>query len=365
VRKHPVILASLALQTLALAIGTCATGLAAETPAFYYQAVSMQELFARPAEVTSAERVQKAQALSFYRDVDLDGLKVSGFMASRKASAEPAMDYRTYLGLRYREAIANSVQLSGHTFYGAASYDGDNSYADPQGGALPEDVRAARKPIGEWLGSDWQLQKQLANGLALQAGLEYRQPVATHLLEDRHVFGSLATVEDPAAARRTVGLNAGSRIALAQNLAIDAQMHTGPDSAGYEVGLSGQPKGGVKAGVSYAVQQISDPLAAGSGSSLERRLARVQVAVPFFAERVSTAFELQHDAVAGALILHGRRDFVIGNVTLASGQLVRDTSLSVGVQNVFDIRGVNEASAPVPFLPADGRRLRLDLKRTF
>jgi len=366
VKNSLVRLAALTLPSLAL-FAAAPGAHAADTRPFYYQPLTLQETFAPPAQVTAADRVQREQALNFYKGLDLDNVKVSGFMASRRSSgaADPATDYRTYVGVRYHDALTESMQLSSHTFYGAGSYDGDNSYADPKSGALPEDVRADGKAVGEWLGSDWQVKTQSSGGHTLQAGLEYRQPVAMHLLEDRHLFGNLASAEDPATAHRSVGLNAGSSIAVAKDVAIHAHVRSSAETSGYDVGLTHQPKSGIRAGASYAVQQISDPLSSPHAPGLERRLARVNVAVPFFSDRFSTAFEVQHNDVESTLIPQGRRDFVVGNLTVASGRLVRHTHLSLGVQNLFDTRGVNDGGVAIPFMPADGRSVRLDLKRMF
>ena len=112
----------------------------------YIQPVNLQTLFASPVDVSSVDRIEREQALNFSKNLDLDEFRLTGFVASRRPEASPVAtaDYRTYLGLRYQDTVADSVQLSGHTFYGAGSYDGDNSYVNPNSGALPDEVRAER-----------------------------------------------------------------------------------------------------------------------------------------------------------------------------------------------------------------------------
>jgi len=273
-------------------------------------------------------------------------------------------DYRTYLGLRYQDTVADSVQLSGHTFYGAGSYDGDNSYVNPNSGALPDEVRADGKPVGEWLGTDWKVNTKLFDRQSVQAQVEYRQPLTTHLFDENHIFGNLASAEDPAA-RKSVGVSAGSSLALVQDVSLNARIRLDTNTTGYEVGMEHARQGGVRTGVSYAAQQISDPLSTSSAWTLQRRLTKVNIGVPFLSNRFTTAFELQYNDIAGPMLPEGRRNFVLGNLSVASGQLVRDTRVSFGLQNVFDTRGVNQTGQAIPFMPQDGRSLRLDLKRTF
>ena len=321
----------------------------------YIQPLNYQALFAPPLEPTSTERIEREQALNFHKNVDVDQFKFTGFIASRRrqSSSEAVPDYRTYLGLRYQETLADAVQVSGHTFYGAGTYDGDNSYVNPQSGAPPDEVRTGGKPIGAWVGTDWQVNTRLFSRQTVQAKVEYRQPLETPLFE-----------MDPTA-RKAVGFSAGSSYALAGDISLNARVRLDSAASGYEVGMERKRSSGVRTGLSYGVQQLSDPLALTDTAALQRRLTKMNVSVPLLSNKVATAFELQYNDIAGPLLPQGRRDFVIGNLTVASGQIVHDTSLSLGLQNVFDTRSVDESGQAIPFMPSDGRSVRLDVKRTF
>jgi len=323
--------------------------------AAYIQPLNYQALFAPPVEPTSTDRIEREQALNFYKNLDVDQFKFTGFIASRRrqSSSEGVPDYRTYLGLRYQETLADAVQVSAHTFYGAGTYDGDNSYVNPKSGALPDEVRADGKPIGAWVGTDWQVNTKLFNRQTVQAKVEYRQPVETPPFDT-----------DPTA-RKAVGFSAGSSYALPGDVSLNARVRLDGVASGYEVGMERKRSSGVRTGLSYGVQQLSDPLALTNTAALQRRLTRMDVSVPLLSNRIATAFELQYNDIAGPLLPQGRRDFVIGNLTVASGQIVHDTSLSFGLQNVFDTRGVDQSGQAIPFVPQDGRRLRLDVKRSF
>jgi hypothetical protein len=90
----------------------------------------------------------------------------------------------------------------------------------------------------------------------------------------------------------------------------------------------------------------------------------MSVGFPFWARRLSTALELQYHDIVSPLMGQGY-DFVVGNLTLASGELAKDTSLSFGMHDVIKAKEQTVSNQLMPFIPQDGRSLRLDLKRKF
>jgi hypothetical protein len=429
-------------------------------------------------EPSVAEKVEREQALSFYKSLQLDDdVVVTGFVASRKPhsadSLEPsvldhnAADYRTYLGVRYKHDLGDVLQLSGHTFYGAGTYDGDHSYVDPTDGALPDEVRSSGDPIGEWVGADWKVSSRLSSRHVVQTGIEYRQELGMQLFGQDALFGKSSIVDGENLRRRlgvvttsqlavtdSVSLNTGLRyggnyemshdsidprvevlyrpmsnatvkalfnqvdnapvsldraypavsvaedsnrirnyeLAYEQSVTernrvrlaayrynvegalagapadavatgLDSTAHV--DASGFEVGMERRQPGGTRASVSYAWQQTTDSVLSAVQGATGRHLTKLSVGVPLLSRKLSTAFELQYHDLVGPMLQEERRDFVIGNVTLANGELLRNTDLSFGVHNVFDVRDDQSGPQLIPFLPADGRSLRLDLKRKF
>ena len=86
--------------------------------------------------------------------------------------------------------------------------------------------------------------------------------------------------------------------------------------------------------------------------------------IPILPKRLSTSFEVQYVDVVGLLIGDRDRDYVIGNLTLVGGTVARDTSVTLGMHNVFDVRETGSVNQVLSFIPPDGRSVRIDVKRT-
>lgn len=426
-------------------------------------------------EPTVAEEVEREQALSFFKSLQLDdGLVVTGFVASRKPHSEDglepspldadAADYRTYLGVRYKRSIGDGLQLSGRTFYGAGTYDGDHSYVNPLDGALPDEVRSSGDPIGEWLGADWKLSSRLSPCHVVRTRVEYRQELGMQLFQQDELFGK-SNIVDNDQLRHKIGVVTTSEVAVTNAVSLNTGLRYGGDyetshdsvdprvevlyrpmqnatvralfdqvddapvssdraysavsvsedsnrirnyelayeqsvtdwnrvrlsayrynvegalagvsadtalisnaqidATGFEVGVERRQPGGTQTSVSYAWQQTTDSVLSAVHGAMGRHLTKLSVGVPILANRLSTAFELQYHDLVGPMLQDDRRDFLIGNLTFANGELLPDTNLSFGVHNVFDVREDQFGPQLIPFLPQDGRSLRLDLKRQF
>ena len=438
--------------------------------------VTPEELFApigAPKSSVAAD-VEREQALNYFNRLEIDDFTVSGFVASRKPQRSLAApgdslpqenaDYRTYLGLGYRRTLGDSVAVSGRTFYGSGTYSGDNSYVNPQGGVLPDEVRASAQSAGDWVGTDMNIASKLFERHDFNAGVEYRQQLTTDLFREERLFGATtATAEPP---QRKVDVVAKTEVSLAPGLALNTRLRydekptaqattidprvelryqprndatisavfdradhaavaydrASPlvnvaedfnrtrnyslayeqslssvdkvrvsafrygvngviadaassnwtafdtmaqiDSAGFEVGMERRQPGGTRSSLSYAYQQTNNSIGGLDQGSVGRHLTKMSVGFPFWARKLSTALEVQYHDIVSPMMGQGY-DFVVGNLTLASGELAKDTNLSFGMRDVIKARDEVVSNQLMPFVPQDGRSVRLDLKRKF
>ena len=136
------------------------------------------------------------------------------------------------------------------------------------------------------------------------------------------------------------------------------------DSAGFEVGMERRASGGARSSLSYAYQQTNNSIGGLDQGSVGRHLTKMSVGFPFWARKLSTALEVQYHDIVSPMMGQGY-DFVVGNLTLANGELAKDTNLSFGLHDVIKARDEVVSNQLMPFIPQDGRSLRLDLKRKF
>ena len=305
-------------------------------------------------------------ALSHFRRVEGDELQLSSFMASR--ASQDAANYRVYLGLGYKQELASFAKVTGRTFYGAGTYDGNNADGNP----LPEEVRAAGNPYGAWLGSNWQLESRLFEKHTFSAGMEYRQQVQMPLMEITEV---LARKDNLAMGQpvRKVGFVTRSRFALSSSTAINLRARvdetpaagatTSPfDQQLLEIGMEHSGPGGSRAQISYSWQSAHDT-AVESNGRVGQHLTRLRMDLPGLATRLQTGFELQYLEIVGPFDNGGDHDYLIGNLTLAGRDLTNRTRVSVGLNNLFGARETVSGMRLLSFIPPDGRSVRLDLVR--
>jgi hypothetical protein len=303
-------------------------------------------------------------ALSFFRKVDSDDLQLTSFVASR--AAQDAANYRVYVGLGYRQALASFAKFTARTFYGAGTYDGNN--AD---GSLPEEVRSASHPSGAWLGSNWQLESRIFEKHTFSAGVEYRQQVEMPLMQ---IAGVLARNDSLAASERVrkVGFTTRGRFALASGVAlnvrarVDEMPMTGAASPfeqqTFEVGMERSGPDGSRAQLSYAWQSAIDSIG-GSTARVAQQLTKLRMDIPGVSNRLQTGFELQYLQIVGPFDNGGDHDYLIGNLTLAGHDLTKRTHVSLGLNNLFGARETVSGARLLSFIPPDGRSVRLDLVR--
>jgi hypothetical protein len=377
-----------------------------------------------------AEAPAEVPQVSLLKRIEADDLSITSFLASREAAEFP--DYRVYLGVDYGTELGSLARLTSRAFYGTGTYDG----FDPNGPALPEEVRTSDAGPGQWVGADWKVESHAFSGHALSAGVEYRQELGPEALDFTTLLGrqdvSLAGQPD-----RKVGLVTNDKVALADNLSLNvrvrydeasnatasviaprAEMIYRPaetstlsavfdqapsastqaessrnyelgyrrslwqrntlklsayrritdanaqiDTSGFEVGMERNGFRGTRTRVSYGWQANADGLAGTANSSLAQHLAKMSMEVPILPKRLSTSFELQYVGLTGPLIGDSERQHVIGNLTLASGTVSRDTRVTFGMRNLFGAKPAGSGGPVTSFVPADGRSVRLDVER--
>ena len=350
------------------------------------------------------------------KQIDADDLNITGFLASRDATQFP--DYRVYLGVDYGADLGNLAKLTSRAFYGTGTYDG----FDPKGPALPEEVRSSGIGPGQWVGADWSVESRVFSRHALSTRVEYRQELSLGGLDIGSLMGRPAVTVGSLPERR-VGFITNDNVSLADNLSLnvrvrydeaassatsatpsaaiaprvelaykpaqnsmlnavfyrysaDGLMAYAPvpggalaganaqiDTSGFEVGLERNVFGGARTRLSYAWQSTTDWLAGSANGSLAQSLAKASMEVPILPKRLSTSFELQYIGLNGPLIGAGDRQHVIGNFTVASGTVSRDTRITFGMRNLFGAKPAGTSGPVTSFVPPDGRSVRLDVER--
>jgi hypothetical protein len=310
---------------------------------------------------------EQNKALSYFKKVEDDGLQLSSFMASR--AADDTANYRLYLGLGYSQNLTSFARFSGRTFYGTGTYDGSS-----ENGAIPDEVRTATDP-GAWLGSNWQVESKLFDKHSFFAGADYRQQVTMPLTGLSEVLARTDNIGIGQPARKAAFVTR-SRFVLSSEYALNVRTRfdegsgslnpTTPlattDTNRYEVGMERAVEGGSRTQLSYSWQSSSDTLA--RSTRIDQRLTKLRMDVPTFSTRISTGFELQYLNVLAPLDTFQSRDFVIGNLSIAGHDFSNRTRVSLGLNNVFDVKDNSaDAARLMSTVPVDGRTLRIDVVR--
>jgi iron complex outermembrane receptor protein len=138
-------------------------------------------------------------------------------------------------------------------------------------------------------------------------------------------------------------------------------------AVGGELGLEGHWTNGFRGRLSYALQRTEDALTHREVSNSPRHLAKLQLTVPLYRDKILAGFELLYASPVLTLRGESTKDQYLANVTLFSRKLVKGVELSVGVYNVFDTRiehpGAREHLQDV--IEQDGRSFRVKLTYQF
>ena len=119
--------------------------------------------------------------------------------------------------------------------------------------------------------------------------------------------------------------------------------------------------------VSYALQRSEDASTGQTLTNSPRHLAKANISVPFLAEKLVAALEIQYTSSREALLGGRAGGFGVANVTLLSRAWEKGPSLSLSIFNLFDKKYGDPGGAEhlQTVIPQDGRSFRAQVKYEF
>lgn len=119
--------------------------------------------------------------------------------------------------------------------------------------------------------------------------------------------------------------------------------------------------------VSYALQRSEDASTGQTLTNSPRHLAKANLSVPFLAEKLVAALEIQYTSSRETLLSGRAGGFGVANVTLLSRAWKRGPSLSLSIFNLFDKKYGDPGGAEhvQTVIPQDGRSFRAQVKYEF
>jgi outer membrane receptor for ferrienterochelin and colicins len=124
---------------------------------------------------------------------------------------------------------------------------------------------------------------------------------------------------------------------------------------------------GLLARTSYALQRGVNDETGGNLTSSPQHLAKLNLAVPIYKQKVFAGFELQYQSKTETLGGRHADDFLVANFTLFSRELLQGLEVSASVYNLFDTQygypGAGDHLQDV--LRQDGRSFRLKMTYKF
>ena len=173
------------------------------------------------------------EAHQFFSSLSYGDFTLSGFFNSRNKriptasfdtvfndGREETTDNRGYVDLKCDHSYNDNLRLRGRAYYDNYTYYGTypENHADP--GDPPAIVLNKDKAVGEWIGTEWQLNANVFDRHMLIAGAEYRENLRQEQLnydEDPRAY----YVQDNRSSR-TVSLFAQADVAIVTNLLLNA-----------------------------------------------------------------------------------------------------------------------------------------------
>jgi len=141
---------------------------------------------------------------------------------------------------------------------------------------------------------------------------------------------------------------------------------------GVEAEVEGKWKSGVQTRASYAFQVAKDDHSGSILPDSPRHMAKANLIVPCYRDKVFTGVELQYMSSRNTLPTDTRpvgrtKGFLLTNLTLFSRKLVEGVELSGSIYNLFDVRYADPGSGEhtQEVLPQDGRLFRIKLTYQF
>lgn len=136
---------------------------------------------------------------------------------------------------------------------------------------------------------------------------------------------------------------------------------------GVEFELEGTYAWGLLARASYAFQRAEDVDTGDELSNSPRHLAKANLLVPLYQDKIFSGLELQYTSRVKTLAGNKADDFVVVNWTLFSQKLIKGLELSAGIYNLLDTKYGYPGAADhlQDVIQQDGRSLRVKLTYKF
>jgi outer membrane receptor for ferrienterochelin and colicins len=139
------------------------------------------------------------------------------------------------------------------------------------------------------------------------------------------------------------------------------------EARGVELELEGKFDSGLLARISYARQRTEDGETGRELSSSPRHLAKLNLSVPIYRDKIFTGLELQYHGAVKTITGRRESDFLTANLTLFSHQIIKNLEVSASVYNLFDAKygypGAEDHLQDV--IRQDGRSFRIKLNYKF
>jgi iron complex outermembrane receptor protein len=136
-------------------------------------------------------------------------------------SPEDTVDQRDFLDLKYEHAFARDLRLLGHVSYDRYAYDGHYVYDYSELGDRTELVANRDEARGNWIGTEWQVTRTIADRHTLVVGAEYRQSLEQRQRNFDEVEPRVNAVDDDSR-EHNVALFGQAELALGSQLLLNA-----------------------------------------------------------------------------------------------------------------------------------------------
>jgi iron complex outermembrane receptor protein len=108
------------------------------------------------------------------------------------------------------------------------------------------------------------------------------------------------------------------------------------EATGAEFELEGKWKNGLETRINYTYQDARDSDTDARLTNSPRHLAKFNLIVPVYSDKVFTAFELQYTGKRDTLAGNKADDFFLANLTLFSRELLKGIEVSASIYNLFN-----------------------------
>lgn len=139
------------------------------------------------------------------------------------------------------------------------------------------------------------------------------------------------------------------------------------EGKGVELEIEGQWANGMRGRLSYALQQLQEVETGKIQPNSAAHLIKFSVVAPLYGDKLYAGFEEQFTSQRKTLAGGHTGNFAISNLTLSTGDLLKDISLSAGIYNLFDRKfsDVGSGEHVQDKIRQDGRSFRFKLTYKF